>query len=103
MKMPVSVAEALTRSGGLIAGGSEGSEMRGILLVKFPLIFFGTRSKLMGAWDTGTPLTSSSATLHHYNSNRTASRDALRCDFSLELVDSFPGSMKTGREISRGF
>lgn len=71
--MAVSVAEALTRSGGLIADrGSEGCA--GILLVKFPLIFFGARSKLMGARDTGTPLTSFGATLHHYNANRTASR-----------------------------
>lgn len=27
-----------------------GSEKRGILFVKFPFIFFGARSKLMGAW-----------------------------------------------------
>lgn len=40
-----------------------GGEKRGILLVKFPFIFFGVRSKLMGAWDTGTPLTSFNATL----------------------------------------
>jgi len=40
-----------------------GSEKCGILFVKFPFIFFGARSKLMGAWDTGTPLTSFNATL----------------------------------------
>lgn len=101
MKMPGSVKEALTRSGGLIA--DEGARS-----ARYPareissLIFFGARSKLMGAWGYRDTVDVIRCYAHHYNANRTASRDATTATF-LELVDRFPGSMKTGREISCGF
>lgn len=58
--MPISAKEALTRNGELIA--DERASTARYLAREISFYIF-RRSKLMGAWDTGTPLTSLSATL----------------------------------------
>lgn len=58
----------LTRGGGLIAGGRARSALVNLAREISSYIFRRSRSKLMGARDTGTPLTSFGATLraHYY-------------------------------------
>lgn len=91
--MPVSVKEALTRNGGLIA--DERASTARYLAHEISFYIFRRSVEVNGSLGYRDTVDVIECYAHHYNANRTASRDALRRLFS-SLVDSFSNSMKTG-------
>lgn len=92
--MPVSVKEALTRNGGLIA--DERASTARYLAHEISFYIFRLSVEVNGSFGYRDTVDVIECYAHHYNANRTASRDALRRLFSSLVDSSLSNSMKTG-------